>query len=74
MTESQPSYLFYCKTAEGYIIKILAELLQNNIKNGCFIVNDKGIFFRMTDSNRRILIYIELNANKFGSSHCLSLA
>lgn len=67
MTESQPSYLFYCKTTEGYIIKILAELLQNNIKNGCFIVNDKGLFFRMTDSNRRVLIDIELNANKFGS-------
>lgn len=38
------SYLFYCKTSEGYIIKILSELLQNNIKNGCFVVNEKGLF------------------------------
>lgn len=64
---AEPSYIFYCKTSEGCIIKILSELLQNNIKNGCFIVNDTGIFFRMTDSNRRVLIDIELNANKFGS-------
>jgi len=62
-----PSYLFYCKTSEGYIIKILSELLQNNIKNGCFIVNEKGLFFRMTDSNRRILIDLELSADKFSS-------
>lgn len=62
-----PSYLFYCKTTEGYIIKILSELLQNNIKNGCFIVNEKGLFFRMTDSNRRILIDLELSADKFNN-------
>ena len=61
------SYLFYCKTSEGYIIKILSELLQNNIKNGCFVVNEKGLFFRMTDSNRRILIDLDLLADKFSS-------
>jgi proliferating cell nuclear antigen PCNA len=61
------SYLFYCKTSEGYIIKILSELLQNNIKNGCFVVNEKGLFFRMTDSNRRILIDLDLYADKFSS-------
>lgn len=60
-----PNYLFYCKTTEGYIIKILSELLQNNIKNGCFIVNESGILFRMTDSNRRILIDMTLDANNF---------
>lgn len=59
--------LFYCKTTEGYIIKVLSELLQNNIKNGCFILNEKGICFRMTDSNKKILIDIELSADKFTS-------
>jgi proliferating cell nuclear antigen PCNA len=62
---SNLNYLFYCKTTEGYIIKILSELLQNNIKNGCFIVNESGILFRMTDSNRRILIDMSLDANNF---------
>jgi proliferating cell nuclear antigen PCNA len=64
---SQPNYIFFCKTSEGYIIKILSELIQNNIKNGCFIVNDKGIFFRMTDSNRRVLIDLCLQSDKFNN-------
>ena len=67
MSTPDVNYLFYCKTTEGYIIKILSELLQNNIKNGCFIVNEKGIFFRMTDSNRRVLINIELQADNFST-------
>jgi proliferating cell nuclear antigen PCNA len=56
---------FFCKTSEGYIIKTLAELLQNNIKNGCFILSKKGIVFRMTDSNKKILIDINMEADNF---------
>lgn len=63
---------FYVKTSEGYIIKILAELLQNNIKNGCFIVSKKGIIFRMTDSNRKILIDLELISDNFAQYKCKS--
>ena len=57
--------LFSCKTNEGHIVKILAELLQNNIKNGCFNIDENGIKFRMFDSNKRILIDICLKANCF---------
>jgi proliferating cell nuclear antigen len=57
--------IFNCKTNEGHIIKILAELLQNNIKTGCFIIDEKGIRLRMSDSNNRILIDLELNADQF---------
>jgi proliferating cell nuclear antigen len=57
--------LFSCKTNEGHIIKILSELLQNNIKNGCFVIDDKGIRLRMTDSNKKILIDIDLLAENF---------
>jgi proliferating cell nuclear antigen PCNA len=64
---SESNQIFYCKTTEGYIIKVLSELLQNNIKNGCFIVSEKGMFFRMTDSNRRILIDVKLSSDKFSS-------
>jgi proliferating cell nuclear antigen PCNA len=67
MSTLEQNYIFYCKTTEGYIIKILLELLQNNIKNGCFIVNENGIMFRMTDSNRRILINFNLNSDKFSN-------
>lgn len=59
------SYTFFCKTSEGYIIKTLAELLQNNIKNGCFILSKKGITFRMTDSNKKILIDLEMLSENF---------
>lgn len=59
------NYTFFCKTTEGYIIKTLAELLQNNIKNGCFILSKKGINFRMTDSNKKILIDFEMQSDNF---------
>lgn len=59
------NYAFYCKTSEGYIIKTLAELLSNNIKNGCFMLSKNGIIFRMTDSNKKILIDLELSGENF---------
>jgi proliferating cell nuclear antigen PCNA len=67
---STTDMLFFCKTSEGYIIKILAELLQNNIKNGCFIVKKSGIMLRMTDSNRKILIDLNLDAEHFNQYKC----
>lgn len=57
--------IFQCKTTEGHIIKILAELLQNNIKSGCFIINEEGIKLTMTDSNKRILVDFFLKAENF---------
>jgi proliferating cell nuclear antigen PCNA len=62
---SSSGSIFYCKTTEGYIMKILAELLQNNIKNGCFVITKKGITLRMTDSNRKILIDMEMLCENF---------
>lgn len=57
--------LFECKTTEGYVFKILSELLQNNIKNGCFCIESTGIKLRMTDSNKKILIDLHLKAENF---------
>lgn len=62
---SSSSSIFFCKTSEGFVIKTLAELLQNNIKNGCFQLSRKGFLFRMTDSNKKILIDLELEAENF---------
>lgn len=53
------------KTLEGHVVKTLAELLQNNIKNGCYVIDKNGIYFRMTDSNKRILIDLELKNENF---------
>jgi proliferating cell nuclear antigen PCNA len=54
-----------CKTREGYSLKVLAELLQNNIKTACFEVDEKGIRLRMMDHHRTILIDLELEADCF---------
>ncbi len=57
--------LFKAKTKEAYRIKILAEILANNIKTGCYVINDSGIFLCMMDSHRTILIDLKLNADDF---------
>jgi proliferating cell nuclear antigen len=59
------SLIFKCKSNEAYCIKILAELLSNNIKTGCFVLDDTGMYLRMMDHHRSILIDLSLNANNF---------
>jgi proliferating cell nuclear antigen PCNA len=56
---------FKCKTGEAYQIKVLAELLTNNLKTGCFEVNDSGISLRMYDQPRRTLVDLDLQAENF---------
>jgi proliferating cell nuclear antigen len=58
-------FIFRCKTNEAYRIKILAELLSNNIKTGCFVVDEKGIYLRMMDHHRSIMIDLNLKADNF---------
>lgn len=57
--------IFTCKTNEAHVIKCLSELLQNNLKNTSFQIDSKGIRLKMTDSNKKILIDLELEADKF---------
>ena len=57
--------IFKLKSQEAYIIKILSELLANNIKTGCFEIDTDGISLCMMDHHRRILIDLKLHANKF---------
>ena len=57
--------VFKAKTQEGHIIKILTELLQHNIKTGCFLINSTGLYLRMMDTHRKILLNIELLAENF---------
>ena len=56
---------FKCKTGEAYHIKVLAELLTNNLKNGCFDVNDEGIGLRMFDTPRHTLVDLNLHSENF---------
>ena len=57
--------IFKAKTNNAYIIKILAELLQNNIKTACFEIDKLGIELCMMDHHRTILIQVSLKSEKF---------
>lgn len=57
--------IFKAKTGEAYFIKVLAELLSNNLKTGCFEINEEGIFLRQMDSQRKTLIDLELLYDSF---------
>lgn len=56
---------FKCKTGEAYQIKVLSELLTNNLKTGCFEVNDEGINLRMSDQPRMTLVDLYLQSENF---------
>lgn len=57
--------IFKAKTHCAYTIKILAELLQNNIKTACFEIDESGIKLCMMDHHRTILIEITLDSENF---------
>lgn len=57
--------IFKCKTGEAYQIKVLAELLTNNLKTGCFEINEEGISLRMFDNPRKTLVDLNLIAENF---------
>jgi proliferating cell nuclear antigen PCNA len=59
------SNVFKCKTGEAYSVKVLAELLTNNLKTGCFQVDEIGITLRMFDHHRNTLVDLELLAENF---------
>lgn len=57
--------IFKAKTNEGYIIKIMAELLQNNVRIACLKLQRDGISIRMMDSNRFVLLDLEMKNTNF---------
>lgn len=63
--QPEKNTIFRCKTNDAYTIKMLFELLHNNIKTGCFELHREGIRLCMTDSNRRTLIDVKINAREF---------
>lgn len=57
--------IFKAKTHCAYTIKILAELLQNNIKTACFEIDHNGVKLCMMDHHRTILIQVTLESENF---------
>lgn len=56
---------FKCKTIEAYYIKILSELLTNNIKTGYFSIDNSGIGLRIMDNPQLTLIDLNLASENF---------
>lgn len=59
------SVRFKCKTGEAYQVKVLAELLTNNLKSGCFDITEDGIILCMFDQPRKTLVDLNLQAENF---------
>lgn len=59
--------IFKCKTSEAYYIKILSELLTNNIKTGYFSIDNNGINLRIMDHPQLTLIDLTLASDNFTS-------
>lgn len=57
--------IFKAKTSDAYHIKILAELLTNNIKVAHFEIDQRAIRLCMMDNHRKILIDLELLSENF---------
>lgn len=66
-------YIFKLKTKEGYTFKVLAELLQNSLKEECFIINSEGITLSGIDKKTNHgteLINLKLNKDRFVYFKC----
>jgi len=62
--------LFKCTTKEGYMFKILGEILHNTLKTVNISINKNGIFSKMMDNHKKFLINIEMPAKNFGNYLC----
>ena len=58
-------FLFKARTNEGYLFKVLTELLLQNIKTCCFVLTESDISVRMTDNLKKILIDMKLDSENF---------
>lgn len=59
--------IFLAKTSEGYNIKILAELLNQNLKTVVLSISEEGIKLCQQDDLNSIIIQFKLEKNKFNS-------
>ena len=59
------SFIFTAKTTDAYYFKILIELLSHNIKTAHLSINENGISLSSMDTNRKVLIDLQLLAENF---------
>lgn len=57
--------MFKARTNEGFLFKVMTELLLQNIKTCCWMLSEEGISLRMTDNLQKILLDIKLESKNF---------
>lgn len=57
--------LFSAKTNEGFNFKILGEILHNTLKTISMTITQEGIFSKMIDAHKKLLIDIQLQSTSF---------
>lgn len=62
--------VFRAQTSEGFMMKILGEIFHNLLKNICLRLEPTGIFTRMMDSHKRVLLDAELYTENFTTYYC----
>ena len=62
--------LLKAKTKEAYTIKTLAELVQNSLHSACLETDKDGIIMKGMDSDKNILLYMELKRENFVIFKC----
>lgn len=63
-------YLYRAKTKEAFVLKIIGEHLSNAMKYPPLSVNETGMFLRATDTNREILVDLNLPRENFTVFKC----
>lgn len=59
-------YLFFAKTNDAFLIKVLVEVLSQSLKTtALFVVDTAGICLRMFDAQRSIMFDMNLDGDKF---------
>lgn len=66
-------YLFYCKTREGYVFKILFELLKNCVKSCSIKFTKDGIYITSIDTKKQLLLLINMGKHNFNIFRCSSV-
>ena len=66
-------YLFYCKTREGYVFKILFELLKNCVKSCSIKFSKEGIYITSIDTKKQLLLLINMGKHNFNIYRCSSV-
>jgi hypothetical protein len=67
------SYLLKIKTKDGYTFKVLVELIQKYLKDGCFVIDKKGISLTGVDTKTKSgtkLICVDLPRTNFTKYKC----